>query len=40
VKKRAKIEELKTQPAWIRVVMWIGTIAAAGGSLYYVFVYR
>lgn len=40
VKKRAKIDELKKQPAWVQVAMWVGTIAAVGASAYYVLVYR
>lgn len=40
VKKRAKLDELKKQPAWVRVAMWVGTIAAVGASAYYFLVYR
>lgn len=40
VKKRAKLDELKEQPAWVRVAMWIGTIAAVGASAAYVLVGR
>lgn len=40
VKKRAKIDELKQQPKWLQVAMWVGTIAAVGASLYYVLVLR
>ena len=40
VKRRAKIDELKKQPAWLQAVMWVGTIAAIGGSGYYFLVVR
>jgi uncharacterized protein (TIGR02611 family) len=40
VKKRAKIDELKEQPLWVRAAMWVGTIAAIGASAAYFFVYR
>ncbi|MBX3314850.1 MAG: PGPGW domain-containing protein [Actinobacteria bacterium] len=36
VKKRAKLDELKEQPAWVKVAMWVGTIAAVGASVTYV----
>ena len=35
VKKRAKLDELKEQPAWVKVAMWVGTIAAVGASAAY-----
>lgn len=40
VKKRAKVEELKQQPAWVRAALWIGTVAAVGASAYYFLFYR
>jgi uncharacterized protein (TIGR02611 family) len=35
VKKRAKVDELKKQPKWVQVVMWLFTIAAMVASLVY-----
>jgi hypothetical protein len=40
VKKRAKVDELKKQPKWIQVVMWLFTIAAMVSSFVYFFVIR
>jgi uncharacterized protein (TIGR02611 family) len=34
-KKKAKIDELKQQPAWIRVAVWVASIAAVGASITY-----
>jgi uncharacterized protein (TIGR02611 family) len=34
-KEKAKLDELKKQPAWVKVVMWVGTIAAAGAGVTY-----
>lgn len=39
-KKKAKVDELKEQPRWVQVAMWIGTIAAVTASMVYVFVVR
>jgi uncharacterized protein (TIGR02611 family) len=40
VKKRAKVDELKKQPKWIQIVMWLFTIAAMVSSFVYFFVIR
>jgi uncharacterized protein (TIGR02611 family) len=38
VKKRAKIDELKQQPAWVQGVMWTVTVLAVAGSITYLVV--
>ncbi|CAN5844838.1 hypothetical protein BH23ACT2_BH23ACT2_05360 [soil metagenome] len=40
VKRRAKIDELKAQPAWVQVAMWTVTVAAIAGSIVYLTVIR
>lgn len=37
-KRRARLDELKTQPAWVRVAMWSLTALAIVGSVTYVVV--
>ena len=37
-KKKAKIDELKKQPAWIRVAVWVLSIAAVAASVTFVVV--
>lgn len=40
VKKRAKIEELKQQPAWVQGVTWTVTVISVVGSITYLTVLR
>ena len=37
-KKRAKVDELKQQPAWVQGVMWTVTVVAVVGSVAYLVV--
>jgi len=37
-KKKAKLDELKKQPAWIRVTVWVLSIAAVAASVTFVVV--
>jgi uncharacterized protein (TIGR02611 family) len=40
VKRRARLDELKTQPAWVRIATWALTIVAVVGSMTYLLVVR